>query len=56
VTSSADRDQTPEQVEEGDAQRYLEHDDPDAERERAGLGGEEGSPTEPLPDQRRDES
>jgi hypothetical protein len=47
---------TPDRVEEGDAQRYLEHEDPEAERERAGLGGEERSRSEPLPDERRDET
>jgi hypothetical protein len=55
VTPSDDRDAAPEQAEEGDAQRYLEHGDPDAERARAGLGSEEGGVTEPLPDERRDE-
>jgi hypothetical protein len=56
VSEAGDPGATPEQVEEGDAQRYLEHEDPDAERERAGLGGEEGGGTEPLPDHRRDEA
>lgn len=54
MNESDDRGATPEQVEEGDAQRYPAHEDPDAERERAGLGDEGGRGTEPLPDQRRD--
>jgi hypothetical protein len=55
VTDAEDRDVTPEQVEEADAQRYLEHEDPDVERDRAGLEDEQGGPTEPLPDERRDD-
>jgi hypothetical protein len=55
VSDSDDREATPEQVEEGDAQRYPAHEDPDAERERAGLGGHGRGDTEPLPDERRDD-
>jgi hypothetical protein len=55
VSESDDRAATPEQVEEGDAQRYPTHEDPDVERERAGLGGHEGAETESLPDERRDD-
>jgi hypothetical protein len=55
VSENADREATPEQVEEGDAQRYAAHEDPDAERERAGLGDREGGTAAPLPDERRDD-
>jgi hypothetical protein len=55
VSESEDRDATPERVEEGDAQRYPAHEDPDSECERAGLGGRESGETEPLPDERRDD-
>ena len=53
MTGADDREATPEQIEEGDAQRYLEHQDPDEQRERAGLEGDPGG-TEPLPDEPRD--
>jgi hypothetical protein len=54
--SSADGGEAaPERIEEADSQRYLEHEDPEAERDRAGLDGESGAPVEPLPDERRDE-
>jgi hypothetical protein len=56
MSEGSDPDPTPEQVEEGDAQRSLGHEDPESERKRAGLGAEEGSATEPLPDERRDEA
>jgi hypothetical protein len=49
-------DAAPERIEEAESQRYLEHQDPDAERDRAGLGDENGDRVEPLPDERRDES
>jgi hypothetical protein len=56
-TSAADDDSeaVPDQIEEAESQRYLEHQDPETERDRAGLGGENGAPVEPLPDERRDE-
>lgn len=53
MTGAEDREATPERVEEGEAQRYLEHQDPDEERKRAGLEGDRGK-TEPLPDEPRD--
>lgn len=53
MSEPPDPDATPPTVEEGEAQRYLEHENPDAERERAGLG-DRGRETEPLPDERRD--
>ena len=55
-TPQAEGDAEPNRIEEAESQRYLEHQDPDEERDRAGLGDEEGSPVEPLPDERRDES
>jgi hypothetical protein len=57
-TTSDEGDATPDRIEEAESQRYLEHQDPDAERDRAGLGDENraGAPVEPLPDERRDES
>jgi hypothetical protein len=55
-TSSDGGDADPDRIEEADSQRYLEHQDPHEERDRAGLGGENGAQVEPLPDERRDES
>lgn len=54
MSEAEEPDVTPERVEEGEAQRYLEHEDPEASRERAGLGGRPGAGAEPLPDERRD--
>lgn len=56
MSEAPDADTTPADVEEGEAQRYLEHEDPEAERDRAGLGGGESATTEPLPDERRDDA
>ena len=55
TSSDRDDDAAPDRIEEAESQRYLEHQDPDEERERAGLGDESGAPVESLPDQRRDE-
>jgi hypothetical protein len=54
-TSPDEDDATPERIEEAESQRYLEHQDPEEERDRAGLDDEDGAPVEPLPDERRDE-
>jgi hypothetical protein len=56
ASSAGDDEARPDRIEEAESQRYLEHQDPDAERDRAGLGDENGAPVEPLPDERRDES
>jgi hypothetical protein len=55
-TSPQEDDAAPDRIEEAESQRYLEHQDPEEERDRAGLGDESGATVEPLPDQRRDES
>jgi hypothetical protein len=54
-TSRDEDDAAPDRLEEAESQRYLEHQDPEDERDRAGLGDTDGAPVEPLPDERRDE-
>jgi hypothetical protein len=55
-TLSDGGDAAPGRIEEADSQRYLEHQDPEEERDRAGLDDEGGDRVEPLPDERSDES
>jgi hypothetical protein len=42
-----DDDLSRERLQDEEAARYPGHEDPDAARERAGLGGHEGQPDEP---------